>query len=138
VRAVLLDRTPEAQALAGRLAELRPQLRIPLKTWLGEQDRQVAKFQAVLLMLRTPGLQPIIRENFGRTTALEAIDDFRAVLWAKAHPDDSRVPEALHLAVRTTRYTNGAHTTTFPKQAFVLLHTRYPKSPWTAATPYWY
>ena len=41
-------------------------------------------------------------------------------------------------AVRTTRYTNGEHTTTFPKQAFALLHTRYPKSKWAAKTPYWY
>jgi hypothetical protein len=29
-------------------------------------------------------------------------------------------------AVRTRGYTNGAHTTTFPKQAFILLHTKYP------------
>ena len=50
----------------------------------------------------------------------------------------SAVPEALHLAVRTTRYTNGVHTTTFPKQAFVLLHAKYPESSWAAATPYWY
>jgi hypothetical protein len=194
VRAILLDRIPQAQALAARLAELRPQFRSPLQTWAAEKDTQAARFQAVLLMLRTPGLEPVVRDNFGRETPAGKIDDFRdnwwdlsdpvstpgaaprspeprprflpeperavgqkewqrlqadalrapdylcreAVIWARAHPDDPRVPEALHLAVRTTRYTNGAHTTTFPKQAFVLLHTKYPKSPWTAATPYWY
>jgi hypothetical protein len=194
VRAVLLDRIPEAQALAARLSELRPQFRTPLQAWTGEKDLQAARFQALLLMLRTPGLQPVVRDNFGRETPAGNIDDFRdnwwdvsdptpipgaeprppeplprflpepehaagrkewqrlqkealrapdylcreTVLWARAHPDDPRVPEALHLAVRTTRYTNGAHTTTFPKQAFVLLHTKYPHSPWAAATPYWY
>ena len=187
VRAVVLDRVPQAQALATRLAQLRPQLRTPLQAWLGERDLKAAKFQAVLLMLRTPGLQPAIRDKFGRVTAINRIDDFRdnwwdlsepgslaetapqflpasertegrrewqqlqtaalrapdylcreTVLWARAHPDDPRVPEALHLAVRTTKYTNGEHTTTFPKQAFVLLHTQYPKSKWAAMTPYWY
>jgi tetratricopeptide (TPR) repeat protein len=187
VRAVVLDQIPQAQALAARLATLRLQLRTPLQAWLGEKDPQAAKFQAVLLMLRTPGLQPAIRDKFGRLTAVDRIDDFRdnwwdlsepgsvpekapqflpgpertagqkewqrlqaealrapdylcreTVAWARAHPDDPRVPEALHLAVRTTRYTNGVRTTTFPKLAFALLHTRYPKSKWAALTPYWY
>jgi hypothetical protein len=187
VRAVVLDRIPQAQAVAPRLAELRPQLRAALQSWLNEKDAEAAKFQAVLLMLRTPGLQPVIRDRFGRVTADNRIDDFRdnwwdlsepgslleptpqflpqaeraagrkewqqlqtaalrapdylcgeTVAWARAHPDDPRVPEALHLAVRTTRYTNGARTTSFPKQAFQLLHSRYPKSKWAALTPYWY
>lgn len=187
VRAVVLDRIPQAQALAERLAALRPQFRTALQAWLGEQDPKAAKFQAVLLMLRTPGLQPAIRDKFGRATAVDRIDNFRdnwwdlstpdsvpekapqflpaperaagqkewqrlkaealrapdylgreAVVWAQAHPDDPRVPEVLHLAVRTTRYTNGERTTTFPKQAFTLLHSRYAKSKWAAMTPYWY
>jgi hypothetical protein len=186
-RAVVLDRIPQAQALAPRLAELRPELRIPLQSWQNEKDPKAAKFQAILLMLRTPGLQPVIRDRFGRETPNTNIDNFRdnwwdlsepgslpestpqflpqaeraagrqewqqlqatalrapdylcaeTVAWARAHPDDSRVPEALHLAVRTTRYTNHAHTTSFPKQAFQLLHSRYPKSEWTVLTPYWY
>ena len=187
VRAVILDRIPQAQALAARLIALRPQFRPLLQPWLAEKDPKAAKFQAVLVMLRTPGLQPAIRDKFGRTTAVNRIDDFRdnwwdlsepgsvpenaplflprpertagqkewrrlqaealrapdylcrqAVAWARAHPDDPRVPEALHLAVRTTRYTRGEHTTTSPKQAFALLHARYPKSKWAAMTPYWY
>jgi hypothetical protein len=187
VRAVVLDRIPQAQALAARLASLRPLLRTPLQAWLDERDPKAAKFQAVLLMLRTPGLQPAIRDKFGRMTAVNRIDDFRdnwwdlskpdsvpekaprflpgperaagqkewqqllaealrapdylcreTLVWARAHADDPRTPEALHLAVRTTRYTYGERTTTFPKQAFALLHTRYPKSKWAAMTPYWY
>jgi hypothetical protein len=57
--------------------------------------------------------------------------------WAKAHPDDPRVPEALHLAVRATRY-GCEPATPLSKQAFELLHRRYPKSDWTEKTPYYY
>lgn len=197
VRAMLLDRIPEARALASRLAELRPQLRAPLGEWLNQKDAKAAKFQAVLLLLRIPAFGPIVRDNFGRETGgLEKIDQYRdnwwdltrpdpaparlvsaqpplgsaqflpaaeraagqkewaelkvrapqasdylcgeTVAWARAHPDDPRVPEALHLAIRATRFTSGQHTTTFPKQAFTLLHTRYPDSKWTALTPYWF
>jgi hypothetical protein len=63
----------------------------------------------------------------------------RAITWAKAHPDDARVPEALHLAVRATRHgCRGDNTEKFSREAFDLLHQRYPKSDWTAKTPYWF
>jgi len=59
--------------------------------------------------------------------------------WAKENPDDPRVPEALHLAVRSTRYgCNNNQTTQLSKQAFEVLHKRYPNSTWTKQTPYWY
>jgi hypothetical protein len=190
VRAVVLHRPTEAQALAQRLAELRPQLRSPLQSWLAEKDADAARFKAVLLMMRTPGLQPEVRPGFGRLTADGQIDDFRdnwwtlsepkaaegtpaappdflpeperatgrkewqqllstaaqatdylsseTIAWARLHRDDPRVPEALHLAVRTSRYTSNATPTRFPKQAFQLLHSWYPKSTWAAQTPYWY
>jgi hypothetical protein len=59
--------------------------------------------------------------------------------WSKAHPDDPRVPEALHLTVRATRFGCwDADSGDYSKQAFMLLHRRYPKSEWTTQTPYWY
>ncbi len=67
--------------------------------------------------------------------------------FARAHPDDPRVPEALHLVVRATRYGCGhaygeAEEITpngrVSKAAFELLHRRYPQSEWTAQTPYWF
>lgn len=63
-----------------------------------------------------------------------------AISWAKAHPNDPRVPEALHLAVRATHYGSSADKTSSPysKEAFDLLHRRYPDSPWTKRTRYWY
>jgi hypothetical protein len=75
--------------------------------------------------------------NAGSTQAVIAPFIFD---WTKSHPADPRVPEALHRLVRITRYgcrsesANG----TISKQAFDLLHSRYPKSPWTAQTPYWF
>lgn len=60
--------------------------------------------------------------------------------WAKAHPDDARVPESLYLAVRASRYAcddtkvRGEVT----HEAFNLLHRKYPNSEWTKKTPYWF
>jgi hypothetical protein len=61
----------------------------------------------------------------------------QAIAWAKAHPDDPRVPEALHLSVRATRY-GLASDGKLSKEAFDLLHKRYPNSEWTKKTPYWF
>jgi hypothetical protein len=59
--------------------------------------------------------------------------------WARAHPDDQRVPRALHMAVAASRYRGtDADTGKYSKEAFNLLHRRYPRSEWTARTKYWY
>lgn len=62
-----------------------------------------------------------------------------AVNFARAHPDDPRVPEALHLAVRSTRLgCTDDQNTKHSKAAFQLLHRNYPRSDWAAKTKYWY
>jgi hypothetical protein len=59
--------------------------------------------------------------------------------WAKTHPDDPRVPEALHYFVRATRYGCVDKTVgPYSKRAFNLLHQRYPNSEWAKKTPYWF
>jgi hypothetical protein len=59
--------------------------------------------------------------------------------WARKHPDDPRLPEALHRAVQASRYRcTDANTGKYSKQAFDLLHGQYPKSKWTDRTKYWY
>jgi hypothetical protein len=62
--------------------------------------------------------------------------------WAKAYPDDPRVPEALHNVVRSWRYgcteTDQKDAPNFSKDAFEILHTRYPDNDWTKKTPYWF
>jgi hypothetical protein len=53
--------------------------------------------------------------------------------------DDPRAPEALHLAVRATRYgCKDEKTGSFSKQAYDALHKKYPKSTWAQKTKYWY
>jgi hypothetical protein len=58
--------------------------------------------------------------------------------WAKAKPLDPRVPEALHLAVRSTHYGCSGAVSKLSHKAFTLLHEKYPNSKWAKATPFWY
>lgn len=63
----------------------------------------------------------------------------QVIAWARQHPKDRRVPEALHLAVRTTRYgCVDQRTSRFSHQAFELLHQHYAKNEWASRTPYWF
>lgn len=63
----------------------------------------------------------------------------RAVEFANKNPAFSQTPEILHLAVRATRYgCTDKETTNYSKQAFTILHKRFPQSPWTKKTPYWF
>lgn len=59
--------------------------------------------------------------------------------YAKAHAQDARVPPALHLVVRSTRYgCTNSETSKLSKAAFDLLHNRYPENEWAAKTKYYY
>ncbi len=59
--------------------------------------------------------------------------------WAAQQPADPRVPQALHLVVEGTRWgCSDTETTQRSQKAHALLHSKYPKSPWTARTPYWF
>ncbi len=63
----------------------------------------------------------------------------QVIRWAHSHQDDPRVPEALHLAVRSTRIgCDDRETTKFSRAAFQLLHQRYPNTEWAKKTKYWY
>jgi len=63
----------------------------------------------------------------------------QVIQWGTKNPDDPRVPEALHLAVKTTRYgCTNKETGRWSKAAFDLLHKRYPTSTWAKQTPYWF
>jgi len=59
--------------------------------------------------------------------------------FATTNPADARVPEALHLAVKSTRYgCIDAETGRWSKAAFDLLHRRYPNTTWAKETKYWF
>lgn len=61
------------------------------------------------------------------------------IRWARRHPEDPRSPEALHRVVRLTRYgCIGEDYGAVSKEAFELLHARWPKSEWARNTPYWF
>jgi hypothetical protein len=63
----------------------------------------------------------------------------QVIEWANRRPSDPRVPEALHLAVRTTRYgCTDKDTVRWSKAAFDVLHRKYPNSTWAKKTPYWF
>ena len=63
----------------------------------------------------------------------------QVIKWANASPTDRRVPEALHLAVMTTRYgCTDKDTGRWSKAAFDLLHRKYPNTTWAKKTPYWF
>jgi len=94
---------------------------------------------------------PLFLAAEDRTTATKERDELesqtsapnwlgkQALAWANAHPDDPRVPEALHLVVRARRYgCSDASGENYSKPAFTLLHKLYPDSPWTKQTPYWF
>jgi hypothetical protein len=110
--------------LSSPLREIYPDGKIPPPSFLAHDDRAIAaKEQSELAaQLAAPNW-------LGK----------RALVWANAHPDDARVPEALHLVVRAWRYGCAESTgENYSKEAFELLHKRYPDSEWTKKTPYWF
>lgn len=63
----------------------------------------------------------------------------QVIEWATGHPADPRVPEALHLAVKSTRYScTDKQTGKWSKAAYDFLHQHYPGNAWTKQTPYWF
>lgn len=72
----------------------------------------------------------------------------RVLDYAQTHPADSRLPEALALTVRATHYAclswqgdskqAAQENTAISKTAFNLLHQRFPNSPWSARTKFYY
>ncbi|MDR3700704.1 MAG: hypothetical protein P4L56_13755 [Candidatus Sulfopaludibacter sp.] len=204
VRAVVLGNNDVARKLAERLGKLKPVLAVEMRTWLAEKDPAAAQFTAVFLMLRAPGLEPMVRYGSGRETPVTKSDIFRdnwwllepmgrvydsehnhqalfdlypdgqfgptgflpegrasaaakewqdlnqraqnsvnylctqTLEWARAHPEDPRVPQALHLDVEATHYGPSDKSSSYSRQAFDLLHRRYPNSEWTKKTKYWY
>jgi hypothetical protein len=209
VRGILLSDEKAARSFAPVLQDLAPELRPGLQAYLDASDSRARGFAAVFLILRNPGMRPYVQVGFGRTTAVNRIDDFRdnwwcsfapatntglpgyyrnasimgaplrelyengapraqflspdetargqrewselaklppapdylaaqAVEWVRSNAGDPRAPEALHLAVRATRYGCSEERTPFSKQAFDLLHKQYPNSEWAQKTKYWY
>jgi tetratricopeptide (TPR) repeat protein len=112
-----------------------PALSAPLQSVYSGDNSQLLSFLTI-------AEEKSAAENWERIVAAGAAPDYltQSVLaWAKSHPDDERVPEALHFTVRPTRFgCTTPSTGKLSRQAFELLHSKYPKSPWAAKTKYWY
>ena len=82
------------------------------------------------------------RNQFARLASFGAAPNYlcrEVISWVEKHPTDPRAPEALHLAVKTTRYgCTDKETGKWSKAAYDLLHKRFPNNPWTKKTPYWF
>jgi hypothetical protein len=94
------------------------------------------------LAFLSPGQASAAQYDLQRLASLGPAPNYlsqQVTAWAQKAPSDPRLPEALHLAVKATRYgCADADTGQFSKAAFDLLHERYPKSPWAQKTKYWY
>ncbi len=62
-----------------------------------------------------------------------------AIAWAGSHPADKDLPWLLYVAVQSSRggCLDPDHTA-ISKKAWQILHQRFPRSPWTEQTPYFY
>ena len=82
------------------------------------------------------------RSQWQKLAALEIAPDYfgRIVLeYAAKHPRDARVPEALHLVVKSTQYgCIDADSGRYSKAAFALLHSKYENTQWARLTPFWF
>jgi hypothetical protein len=111
-----------------------------------EENREIIQFTAVTTGPAPRFLSPAevqkAETEWKALSALGAAPNYisrQVIQWANTHPDDPRVPEALHLAVKTTRYgCTDKDSARWSKAAFDLLHRKYPNSPWTKKTPYWF
>lgn len=77
-----------------------------------------------------------ILKNFGAAPNYLAR---QVIQFANSSPTDPRVPEALHLAVNSTRYgCTDKNSGRWSKAAFDLLHNRYGTTTWAKKTKYWF
>lgn len=82
------------------------------------------------------------KQEYARLSDLGAAPNYlckQVIAWVQSHPADPRGPEALHLAVKSTRYgCTDKETGKWSKAAHDLLHKRFPNNSWTKKTPYWF
>ena len=110
-----------------------------------EEETKVLSFTAhstqPLLFLSAAEQASAAREHKARL-ALGAAPNYisqQVIQWANRTPADPRVPEALHLAVQTTRYgCTDEQTGRWSKAAYDLLHRKYPNTTWAKKTKYWF
>jgi hypothetical protein len=107
-----------------------PMLPVSDPAFLTSEQRQQARTEVAALDAHAIGV-----EWLGR----------RTVDYVKDHPDEPVAAESLALVVKLTRYEcyrpseyGKSPSATISKEAFTLLHSRYPKSDWAVQTKYYF
>jgi hypothetical protein len=108
----------------------------------GTRKRTDADRAAEHAMFLDPRDRTLGRDEFKRMAATRSAVSYltsQVLTFAHAHPSDPRLAEALHLAIRATRWgVSDPDSWRLTKQAFQLLHRNYPNSSWAKKTPIWY
>src|SRR5438552_621176 len=109
--------------------------------WQGEQEDKPKAAPIALPEFLKPS-QALALRQASALAALGTAPNYLcriAIEWAEKNPTDARAPEALHLAVRSTRYgCTDKETGRWSKAAYDLLHRRYPNTTWAKNTKYWF
>ncbi|HEU4435265.1 MAG TPA: hypothetical protein VFR51_17900, partial [Pyrinomonadaceae bacterium] len=110
-----------------------------------EENREVLSFTPYStqpLLFLSAAERATAEREWSALNALGAGPNYIAeqvIKWVNANPADPRAPEALHLAVTTTRYgCTDENTGRWSKAAFDLLHRKYPNTSWAKKTKYWF
>ena len=94
------------------------------------------------LLFLSPSDQATAEREWKTLLAVDAAPNYivqQVLQWASRTPNDPRLPEALHLAVKTTRYgCTNQESGRWSKAAFDLLHRKYPNTTWAKKTPFWF
>ena len=112
-----------------------------LKTWQGDEEDKPKVAPIAPPEFLKPS-QALALRQAAALAALGTAPDYLcriAIDWAGKNPTEARAPEALHLAVRSTRYgCTDKETGRWSKAAYDLLHQRYPNTTWAKNTKYWF
>ncbi len=109
---------------------------------MGDDEEGKAKAKPITPPEFLKSSQALAASQFAALQALGTAPDYlcrTAIAWAEKNPADPRSPEALHLAVRSTRFgCTDKETGRWSKAAYDLLHSRYPNTTWAKNTKYWF
>jgi hypothetical protein len=114
----------------------------PLGGAPSDEEEEGSKAKTITPPEFLKGSQATAARQFAALQSLGTAPNFlcrTAIAWTEKNPNDPRSPEALHLAVRSTRYgCTDQETGQLSKAAFDLLHKRYPNTTWARNTKYWF
>jgi tetratricopeptide (TPR) repeat protein len=143
--------TPYVEPLGSRLAGAWPLSKVfhgHGENWWCDGDSEtevrMAAYQPMPYVVPLFAQSPAIRERAERERrqlrAFGARSHYivrGAIAWARAHPNDPGVPEALSVAIKGARWACG-ESTKDASLAFLILHTRYKNTKWAQETRYFY